>query len=656
MVSLNRSSWTLAFAILVATSLLSVTAGCGRKSKTAATSDIKNVWKKYETAPGADPSVPDSLGGNGFEKLAEAQGFSTYAIKPEEMKYFGSDKAVKGGQITIGEMTFPTTFRPEGQGSSLVVNTEIKGYVYETLLGTHPVTREYVPALASHWKVSPDKKTFTFRIDPNARWSDGKPVVAEDVVASWKLMVDPGLLEPALNLVFEKFEQPVALSKYIVQVTAKTVNFRNLLYFGSGMFIYPSHEIGNLTGKEFLEKYNFNMPSGSGPYYLAEKDIKAGSGWRLTRRPDYWAKDYPASKYSANFDYVNYVVVKDNATLLYEKFKAGEIDLFRFSMATTEKWVKDTEYEAIKNGYIRRYRFYNNGPMGTNGITFNMRKAPFDDIRVRKAFIMLFPRETIVEKLLYNEYETYDTDYPNTPYASTDIPKSTYDPAGAAKLLAEAGWATRNNDGILVKNGKPFVLDMAITKLEERWMTPYQQELKKVGIDLRLKLMDWNSIIKNVDERNFQIFSYGYSGLITPNPETSLKSSLADKNDNNNIQGFKNARVDELLPIYDTTFSVAEQIKIIKEIDRIVHGYYMKSHWWNPKGIRLAVWDKFGMPEYGISRYTQLSYIYGTAGLTWWYDAEKADALAEARKDKKDLGGSKGVIEFRFWRDFKDGN
>jgi len=346
--------------------------------------------------------------------------------------------------------------------------------------------------------------------------------------------------------------------------------------------------------------------------------------------------------------------VKDNANLLYEKFKAGEIDLFRFNMATTEKWIKDTDYEAIKNGWVRRYRFYNNGPMGTNGITFNMRRAPFDDIRVRKAFMMVYPRETIVEKLLYNEYETFDTDYPNTPYASKTNPKMTYDPAAAAKLLAEAGWTQRNNEGILVKNGKPFVLEMAITKLDERWMTPYQQELRNIGVDLRLKLMDWNSIIKNIDERNFQIFSYGYSGLVTPNPETSLKSSLADKNDNNNIQGFKNARVDELLTIYDTTFSVAEQIKIINEIDQIAYNAYMKSHWWNPKGIRLAVWDKFGMPEYGIGRYTQLAYVFSSAGLTWWADPEKVAALNEAKKNKTDLGGNKGVIEFRYWKDFSE--
>jgi microcin C transport system substrate-binding protein len=335
-----------------------VVTGCGRRAAKDASDEITVTWKKYDTPEGADPSVPDSLGGAGFEKLAEGMGFKTYVVSDDEMKYYGDANATKGGQINIGEATFPTTFRPEGQGSSLAVLTEVKGYIYENLLGTHPVTREYTPSLASHWKIGDDKMTFTFRIDPRARFSDGKPVTAEDVVATWRLMVDEGILEPALNMVFSKFEAPVAKSKYIVEVKAKSVNFRNLLYFGAGMFIYPAHELATLTGKEFLEKYNFNMPTGTGPYILLEKDIKAGQGWKLTRRPDYWAANEKALKYSANFNYVNYVVVKDNPALMYEKFKSGEIDLYRFNMATTEFWVNDTTYDAIKNGWVRRHRFY----------------------------------------------------------------------------------------------------------------------------------------------------------------------------------------------------------------------------------------------------------------------------------------------------------
>jgi len=631
-----------------------VTTGCKKRTQnSSANLNIKNTWHKIDTPPGADPSVPDTLGGNGFEKIAESMGYKTYVPTEEDIKLFADPNAKTGGQITFTETAFPATFRPEGQGSSLAQVFDIKSMVYETLLGNHPITQETAPSLASHWKISEDKKTFTFRIDPRARFSDGSPVVAEDVVTTWKLMTDPSILEPSSALVYGKFEQPVALSKYIVQVQAKTVNFRNLLYFGSSMLIFSSKEIGNLTGTEFLEKYNTNMPLGTGEYIVLQSDVKSGQSYSLTRRDDYWAKDDPLGVSSGNFDKINYIVVKDNPELEYEKFKAGETDVFRFSMATTEKWINDTKYDAITNGYIQRRRIFTDGPMGTSGITFNMRKPPYDDIRIRKAIMMCCPRQQLIEKLLYNEYEPYDTYYPNSIFANPANAPMKYDPEMAQKLLAEAGWKTRNSDGILVKNGKPFVIDLPIQKPVERFMTPYQQELRKVGIDLRLKFMDWNAIIKNIDERNFSVFYYGYTGLVTPNPETSLKSTLADKNDNNNIQGFKNARVDELLDVYDSTFSIQGQRDIIREIDGIAYNTYMSSFWWNPKGIRVAHWNKFGMPAYGLPKTGQLAYVMRTIALSWWYDADKVAALEDARKNKKPLPDTKDVIEMKFWKEYK---
>lgn len=630
--------------------------GCGKKKEhklPPSNSGNFKLWKKYDTPPGADPSVPDTLGGAGFEKIAEKMGFITYVPKEEELKYFGDPRAKTGGEIHIISNQFPAVFRPEGQNSNSVYNQDIKSSVYETLIGTHPVTREYIPALASHWKISDDKMTFTFRIDPNARFSDGKPVTAEDVVATFKLLMDESLLEPSNIVVFSKFETPVALSKYIVQVKCKSLNFRNLLYFGANILVEPAHEIGKLTGKEYLEKYNFNMPAGSGEYIVLEQDTKEGKQYVMTRRDDYWAKDYPMSKSTGNFDRIVYEVVKDNPTIEYEKFKTGEADLFRYTMATTEKWIKDTDYPAIKNGWVKRLRVFTDGPMGTAGYAFNMRKAPFDDQRVRKAFCYLLPRKQIIEKLLYNEYEPYDTHYPNTIYANPNNEKIEYNPELASKLLDEAGWNQRNADGIRMKNGKPFQIEMAITKPQERFVTPYQQELRKAGIDLQLKNEDWTSTIKNIDARNFTIFAFGYSGLLIPNPETSLKSTLADKTDNNNIQGVKNARIDELLDIYDKEFDVKKQIEIIREIDGITASMNIDMMQWNPRGLRIAHWDKFGMPDFVVGRYSQLSYIYQTIALTWWWDPEKVAAVEEAKKANKALDGDKGIREVRYWKDMK---
>lgn len=612
------------------------------------------LWKKYAVPPGADPAVPDSLGGAGFELIAEKLGFTTYVPKPDEMKYFGDPRARTGGEIRIIANQFPPTFRPVGQNSNTVYNSEINSFVYESLLSTHPVTREYIPALASHWKISEDKMTFTFRIDPNARFSNGLPVTAEDVRATWRLLMDESILEPALQVVYGKYEEPEVLSKYLVRVRCKSKSFRNFLYFAVSMQIMCAAEIGNLTGDEFLDRYNYNMPSGSGEYIILEQDVKLGKRYVLTRRDDYWAKDYPMARYSGNFDRIVYEIVTDNPLVEYERFKKGQADVFRYTMATTLKWLGDTTSDAIRLGWIRRTRVYTDGPMGTGGIAFNMRKPPFDDIRVRKAFAYLFPREQIVQKLLFGEYEPYDTQYPGQVYANPTNPKVTFNPELANRLLDEAGWSKRNQEGIRMKNGQPFRIEMSIQPPAARYITPYQQELRKAGIDLQLKYEDWTTLIKNIDARNFSLFYFGYSGLLIPNPETSLRSDLADKPDNNNIQGVKNKDIDALIAAYDTAYSFRDQVRIIRAIDSICATMWFNVYSWNPRGIRIAYWDKFGMPEYVLPRYTQLSYVYATVAATWWYDPQKAERLRRAMARGEDLGGPKGIQEIRYWKELAE--
>ncbi|MBL7999444.1 MAG: hypothetical protein JNL32_12510, partial [Candidatus Kapabacteria bacterium] len=120
------------------------TEGCRRKREykmPASNSANTKLWKKYETPPGADPSVADTAGGAGFEKIAEKMGFVTYSPKEDELKYFGDSRAKTGGEIRILSNQFPATFRPEGQNSSSVYNQEVKGTVYEGLLSTHPLSR-----------------------------------------------------------------------------------------------------------------------------------------------------------------------------------------------------------------------------------------------------------------------------------------------------------------------------------------------------------------------------------------------------------------------------------------------------------------------------------------------------------------------------------
>jgi microcin C transport system substrate-binding protein len=633
-----------------------VLSGCGRKNaeqvldKTGPSYNTK-LWKKFDNIPpGADPSVPDSLGGNGFEKIADKMGFVTYTPKEDELKYFGDPRATKGGKITTIISRFPNNFLPYGRGSGYTENAIIAGFVYETLLGSHPITRDYIPGLATHWKVSDDKRVFTFRLDPRARFSDGIPLTTNDIIATWKLMMDETIAEPSLQLTYGKFEEPKAISKYVLEVKSKELNFRNLLYF-SGINILPAHIIGKMTGAEFLEKCAFSMPTGSGPYILLDADIKKGQQYSLTRRDDYWAKDDAVGKYAANFDRIQFDVVEGQTNLEYEKFKKGDQDFFLFTSITTDKWLND-KYPAVDKGWIQKRRIFTDAPFGTSGVAFNMRKPPFDDIRVRKAFAHLFNRESIIKNLLFDEYLPTDSQHDNSVFESPESPIVRYNPELAASLLKEAGYTTKNADGILMKNGKPFVIEFGIPKQIETYILYYQKDLRAAGIDLQVKIQDGNTLFKNAMARNFTVWWQNWTGLLTPNPETSYLSSLADKPDNNNVPGIKIPRVDELCKQYDTTFSRKEQIKIIQEIDKLVGETYSVALGWYPKGIRIAYWNKFGMPDYVLSRTTQFGYLDATIFSLWWYDAEKAKAVEEAKKSGTAL--PIGEIPVMYWKNFKD--
>src|SRR6185436_10417111 len=173
---------------------------------------------------------------------------------------------------------------------------------YETLLGLHPTTLEYIPGLATHWQISADKKTFRFRINPNARFSDGMPVTSEDVIASWRLGTDTGLQDPVQNSLFTEFQQPVAESKYIVSVTAKSAKWQNFRYFANNLFIYPAHALKGVDGAKYIKEFNSKMLPGTGPYTITEADVDKGKSLTIRHRKDYWAEKARRNVGLNNFD------------------------------------------------------------------------------------------------------------------------------------------------------------------------------------------------------------------------------------------------------------------------------------------------------------------------------------------------------------------
>jgi len=618
----------------------------GTESKAPTTRSL--VVRTAETVAPEDRETAPEDGGYGFEEIFEDLGFTTYVVPDSELIFFGDPKAEKGGQITRIMSRFPATLRIEGQHANYVENYMFGGMIYEGLIETHPVTLEFIPSLASHWKISEDKMQFWFRINPDARWSDGKPVVADDVVATWKLHMDETILSPSDQLVYGKLELPVAESKYIVSVKCKELNWRNFLYFG-GMYIYPHHYLKDLTGTDYLSDYQFKMLPGTGPYTMLEKDIKIQVSYAVTRRLDYWNADDPLMKYAYNFDKVKFVVVKDNDMLEFEKFKKGEQDFFYVKKA--ERWVEGTNFEAVEKGWVKKRNIFTQKPSTKYGYAFNMRKPPFDDKRLRDAFSYLINRDQMNEELFFNLFEPQNSLYAGTVYENKENEQIEFNPKKAMELLAEIGWKERNSDGWLINDeGETLRLDIAIPKAIDYRVTPVQQMLREYGIDFQIKYVDTNARWKLMMDRSFSIAFEHWGGLTFPNPETSYHSRLADEDNNNNLYGFKNARVDELCALYDVEFNQGRRIKIIQEIDKIITDnrssfmtFYRPTDW-------LLFWDRYSYPEYMVSRYLNGGIEDWSVLKYWWFDAEKAQKLEDAMAKGESL--PQGELDVMYWRNY----
>ena len=597
----------------------------------------KNSYPVFPNADaGADPAVPAEQGGKGFK----GEGWETNT----DFDLIGDPRAVKGGVFREYQSYFPGTFRIYGPESNLAAFSLIQSLTYETLLTLHPTTLEYMPMLATHWQVSPDKLTYRYRIDPNARFSDGLPVTADDIVASWAFVMDKGLQEPMSQLVYGKFDKPVAESKYIVSVKSKVLNWRNFLYFSASLPVLPAHVLKAVDGPRYIKEYNFKLLPGSGQYILNEADIIKGKTITLRRRTDYWAEKQRRNIGTGNFDEIREVIVRDD-NLAFEMFKKGDLDYFRVEIP--RQWVQDLNFDRVQRGLIQKVKAYTNAPVGIRGLAFNTRKAPWDDVRVRRALTHFFNRKLIIEKIQFNEPVPLNTYYMGF-YENPNNPKNEYDPQLALKLLAEAGWKERDGQGRLVRNGQPLSAEIIYAnRANEQWLTIYQEELRKAGIRLNLRFLTPETLFQLTSEHKFDLAGLGWTGLTFPNPETSFSSTLADQRDTNNITGIKNARIDQILGLYDKEFDQPKRAALIRELDGILANEHHYILTWEEPFQRMAFWNKFGHPESVLTRLGDNR----EPPTLWWIDSRKEEQLKRAVVDPS-IKFEVDPVERRYWLDY----
>ena len=619
---------------IISASLLVLACGC--KTETGER-DTKNDDESSKSEvvvefPDGDPSVSPEEGGPGFT----GEGWQTSNPGP-----VGDSRAIKGGSILSYIPNWPENLRIYGTGANTYLNSIVGSLCYESLCSLHPDTLETVPALASHWKISDDNLTFTFRINPQTHWADGRPVVAEDVVATYRLLQDDSLKDPMSKQSLQAINEPKAISKYIVEVECKEKHWRNFLTFIS-LTILPAHEISELTGEKFIEDYQFAYPTVSGPYYVERSDIKKNESITLTRRKDYWGLDDEANVGLYNFDKIRFVV-NNNQRNAFDQACNGELDFH--AVYTAKWWIEDlvgdlgdggsntSPLQQVNLGHLVAQKIYTLNPEGIQGIAFNMRKKPFDDVRVRKAFAHLYDRRTMVDKFAYGEYEPLGSYYPGIT-ASPENELVEYDPEEAVRLLSEAGFTERDDDGVLMKDGQRLVVKITYrTPGFEKYFTTLTEACRKVGVEVKLNLIDPTAHWKVLQERTFDVAASNLSGSLFPNPQTHWYSKMADVTGSNNFAGFQSAEADKIIEQYNQEFDMSKRQDLLRQLDAEIFRQHPYALEWYIPCQRIIYWNKFGMRDSVFSKFGDWREVF----TTWWIDPEKEKALQAARESGASL-------------------
>ncbi len=535
-----------------------------------------------------------------------------------------SPYAVPGGSITEYLGPSPKSLNYYLDNNSM--SAKVFDALFESLVGMDADTLEYDRAIAKKWSISDDKLTFTFWIDENARWSDGKPITADDVVWTYQAIVNPKNLTGPHKLSLERLHEPEIIDNgAAVRFRAKEVHWQNLGAAG-GFSILPKHIF---AGKDF-NQINFDFPVVSGPYRV--KEIREGFHLVLERRADWWRRQWPAHQGIHNFQEINYRFFEDRNNA-FEAFVKGEIDVF--AVYTASQWHQiETKISAIRNNWIVKQAIHNSRPVGFQGFAMNMRRPPFADVRVRKAMALLLDRETMNQTMMYNQYflhrsyweDLYDDQHP---CPNQLVP---YDKQAARALLAEAGWKANPTTGILEKNGQPLQFTfLNRDEVSNKFLAVFDAALKDVGIKMTVQNKDWSAWAKDMDAFSFDMTWAAWGAGLFKNPEGMWASKEADRPAGSNITGFKNSDVDAIIEKQKTIFSVQERHELCRQLDAIVFNQHPYALLWNINYTRLLYWNKFGTPPTVLGKYSDESTAY------WWYDEDAAAELKDATNNNTPL-------------------
>jgi peptide/nickel transport system substrate-binding protein len=565
---------------------------------------------------------PGSEGASAGESYAIAMhGVPALPADFVHMAYVNPD-APKGGRLAWGLLGTFDSLNP------LIVRglavQQVRGFVVESLMA-----RGYDEAftlyglLAKSVETDEDRSFVAFHIDPRARFSDGTPVLADDVLFSWALLRDHG--RPNHRNYYSKVAKAEALDPLTVRFDLTAAHDRELPLILGLMPVLPRHAIDVAT----FEETSMSAPVGSGPYRISA--VKPGASVTLTRNPDYWGRDLPVNRGLWNFDEIRLDYYRE-ANGQFEAFKRGLYD-FRVENEPL-RWHDGYDFSAAKDGQVIRDTIKTGMPQPSEFLVFNTRRPVFSDIRVRKALTLLFDFEWINRNYFFGLYSRSAGYFAGSelsayerpadareqellrPYAARiapDIMDGSYrlpvtdasgrDRAtlrGALNLLAQAGY---DLDGTVLRQRStkaPLGLEILVTtRDQERIALAYSRDLKRAGIDATVRVVDAVQFDQRRLGYDFDMIQSRWDQSLSPGNEQSFYwgSEAADVQGTRNYMGAKDEAIDAMIAELLRARDRASFVSAVRALDRaLISGFYAIPVF-NAGEQWIARWNRIERPE-----------------------------------------------------------
>lgn len=548
---------------------------------------------------------------------------------------YANPDAPKGGlfrQAVTGSFDSVNPFIVKGE-KALSINT----YVFESMMSRNYAEPFSVYGLlAESIDVSPDRNKMTFVLRPEARFSDGAPVTAADVVYSLETLRERGL--PRFKTYYSKvktIETPDARTIVMTQDQGD----RELPLIMGLMPILPKH----YWEKRDFEASTLDPIMGSGPYVLAE--IKPGERISLRRNPDYWGKDVPLNRGIWNFDEVRFDYFRDNSSA-FEAFKKGLADI-RVEADPT-RWTYGYDFPAVAEGRVIRERIEQQTPAPASGFAFNTRKPIFQDAKVRRALAEAFDFEWLNANLFYGLYRRTQGYYsgsvlsyfghaadareltllgadaqridPRILDGTYEMPKT--DGSGrdrnalrrAVTLLKEAGWEVRGRALVNRATGEPFTFTIStLTREQEKIALHYQRALTQIGIDVRIRQVDSSQFQRMLNSYDFDMVPVMWYNSLSPGNEQDYYYGSGGRTTEGtrNYPGIADPAVDRMIKELLVSTTREDFIAAVHALDRLlVNGFYIVP-FYNSGGQWVARWNTIARPAQ--------SPLPGYEGTALWY-------------------------------------